>query len=138
MPELFPGAEIAPLAKTIYQRALAEVVFGKDSIHNDDYTRDAGYPGALVSAYVLAGYMSEPMVRLFGESWFVSGKIALSFIGKGVQQGDKVTIGGRVTDVEPEAGGLRVSLELWLEKAAGERPVLGRASGLLAPTAAPA
>lgn len=34
-------------------------------IHNDSYTKAAGYPGALVSAYVLAGYMSELLVNFF-------------------------------------------------------------------------
>jgi hypothetical protein len=76
--------------------------------------------------------MSEPMVRLFGESWFTSGKISLTFIGKGVQQGDAVTIGGRVTDVRTVAGGAEVHLELWMDKADGARPVIGRASGLIA------
>lgn len=126
------GFVIPILAKTIFQRALTENRFAPDSIHNDDYTRRSGYPGALVSAYVLAGYMSEPMVHLFGESWFTRGKISLTFIGKGVQQGDAVTIGGRVTDSKPAPDGSEVHLELWMEKAAGTRPVVGRASGLIA------
>src|SRR5688572_19702448 len=84
------GTELPRLGKTIYQRSMAQNAFAADSIHNDDYTRKSGYPGALVSAYVLNGYMSEPLVRLFGASWFTTGKLALSFLGRGVQQGDKV------------------------------------------------
>jgi hypothetical protein len=126
------GSEIAPIAKVIFQRALAEASFSADSIHNDAYTKRSGYPGALVSAYVLAGYMSEPMVRLFGAGWFTSGKISLTFVGKGVQQGDPVSIGGRVIEVEPVPGGHRIGLEIWMDKADGSRPVVGRASAILA------
>ena len=39
-----------------------------DSIHNDDCTKQQGYPGALVSAYSLVSYMSEPMVAFSGKS----------------------------------------------------------------------
>jgi len=57
---------------------------------------------------------------------------SLTFVGKGVQQGDAVTIGGRVTDVRTVAGGAEVHLELWMDKSDGARPVIGRASGLIA------
>jgi hypothetical protein len=118
------------VAKTVFQRALAEREFSADSIHNDEYTRAHGYPGALISAYVLAGYMSEPMVSFFGASWFSSGELALRFIGKGVQQGDRVTCGASVREVRAGSPP-RVVLDVWMEKADGARPVLGTASALL-------
>lgn len=127
-----PGYELPGTEKTIFQRALAERAFSADSIHNDDYTRQHGYPGALISAYVLAGYMSEPMVRFFGSSWFSSGEISLRFIGTGVQQGDRVTCGARVREIQAAAGDCpRLILDVWMEKADGTRPVLGTASGIL-------
>ncbi len=130
--ELRPGYALPPLEKTVFQRALAERTFSADSIHNDDYTTRHGYPGALVSAYVLAGYMSEPMVTFFGRSWFTSGEIALRFIGQGVQQGDRVTCGASVREVQPtDAGPPRVILDVWMEKDGGIRPVAGTASALL-------
>ena len=122
------GAEIPAMHKVVFQRALARGGFSKDSIHSDDHTRQHGYPGALVSAYVLAGLMSEPMVAFFGESWFTTGKIALTFIGKGVQQGDKVTCRGTVRDVSDG----RVTIDVWMEKDTGEKVVVGEASGVLA------
>jgi hypothetical protein len=127
------GYQLPQLEKTIFQRALAERSFSEDSIHNNDYTTQHGYPGALVSAYVLAGYMSEPMVTFFGKSWFTTGEIALRFIGKGVQQGNKVTIGGAVREVQEAADGAspRVVLDIWMEKDGGVRPVIGTASAVL-------
>ncbi len=128
--ELRVGDAIPGTHKTIYQRALAENQFSPDSIHNDDYTRAKGYPGALVSAYVLNGYMSEMMVRLFGWSWFSTGRIDLTFIGKGVQQGDRVTCGGCVKALEDAPNGRRVIVEIWMDKEDGGRPVVGEASAI--------
>jgi hypothetical protein len=127
------GDELATCEKVVYQRALAEREFSAESIHNDDYTRRQGYPGALVSAYVLCGYMSEPLVRFFGASWFTSGEISLRFIGKGVQQSDQVRCGGTVREIVPDADDVhrRVVLDVWMEKANGARPVVGTASAVV-------
>ncbi len=124
------GDPVPSTRKTIYQRALVEATFSAESIHNDDYTRAKGYPGALVSAYVLNGYMSEMLVAFFGWTWFTSGHIALTFIGKGVQQGDEVVCGGRIKSIEDGAEGRRVILDIWMDKADGARPVIGEASAI--------
>ena len=131
--EIRPGYQLPPVEKTVYQRALAERAFLEDSIHNDDYTKGQGYPGALVSAYVLAGYVSEPLVNLFGRSWFTTGEFAIRFIVHGVQQGDRVTIGGEVREIQQgdDGGPRRVLLDVWMEKEGGIRPVIGTASAVL-------
>jgi hypothetical protein len=126
------GDALPPIRKPIFQRALAERTFSTDSIHNDDYTQQHGYPGALVSAYVIAGYVTEPLVKFFGESWFTTGKYKLKFIGKGLQQGDPIVCGAVVTAVEDLGDGeQRVSLDIWIDKASGVRPVVGQAIGVL-------
>lgn len=133
------GDQIAPTHKTVYQRALAEREFSTDSIHNDDYTKQHGYPGALVSAYVLAGYTSELLVNFFGESWIQTGTFKLKFIGKGVQQGDSISCGGVITGVEEGPDGdPRVTLDIWIEKDGGLRPVIGQASAILLRDTVPA
>jgi hypothetical protein len=128
------GDDIPATHKTVYQRALAEREFSVDSIHSDGHTRKHGYPGALVSAYVIAGYITEPLVRFFGESWLTTGTYKLKFIGKGLQQGDAISCGAVVTGLEKLAGGdRRVSLDVWIEKDGGVRPVIGQASAVLTP-----
>src|SRR2546423_7278982 len=122
------GDHLPLLTKTVYQRALDRIHFREDSIHNDDYTRSQGYPGALVSAYVLAGYMSEPLVHLFGALWFTAGSYALTFLSPGVQQGDRVTIGGRVTSRErTDEGRSRLTVGAWMAKK-GRKDVVDSAS----------
>lgn len=131
---LQPGYRLPDLTKSSFQRALAEREFSPDSIHNDAYTRKHGYPGALTSAYVLAGYMTEPMVTFFGSSWFTSGELSLKFIGRGVQQGDQITCRATVREVvqADDDGAPRVLLDVWMEKPDGSRPVVGTASAIYA------
>ena len=128
---LIPGAEIPPLSKTVYQRALAEREFVADSVHSDGYTQAKGYPGALVSAYVITGYVAELMIGLFGESWAGEGRYRVKFIGTGLQQGDAIAVHGIVRTVSPlEDGRERVTLDLWIERADGAKAVVGEASGV--------
>jgi hypothetical protein len=126
-----PGVQLEPTRKKIFQRSFVTKTYGRDSIHNDEYTRKNGYPGALISAYVLSGMVSELLVNFFGESWVTTGKYHLKFIGKGLQQGNVVQCGGVVTAVEDCGGGdRRVCFDVWIEKD-GSRPVIGTASGIL-------
>lgn len=127
------GTELPETHKVVYQRSLESTTFAEDSSHNDENARSFGYPGALVSAYVLCGLMSEPLVNYFGASWFTTGRLSVRFVGKGVQQGDRVTCGGVIRDAELFAdGSRRLELELWMDKENGVRPVIGQASGILA------
>lgn len=124
------GAEIPSTRKRAYQRALDESRFASNSIHNDDYTRQHGYAGALMSAYVLCGYMSEPLVKFFGASWFEGGSLALTFINGGVQQGDTITCGGRLISSSQTSAGERHELTLSMHKNDGTCVVTGHASGV--------
>jgi hypothetical protein len=125
------GSEISPVSKVSYQRSLDENVFMPDSIHNDDYTRTKGYAGALTSSYVLCGYMSEMLVNFFGAGWLKGGKIALTYIDGGVQQGDRITCHGVIMEGIEEEDGIRLNLDLWMEKGEGVKVAVGKASGVL-------
>jgi len=125
------GSEMPPVRKKSYQRSLDETVFMADSIHNNDYTRGKGYAGALTSSYVLCGYMSELLVNFFGPSWLKGGQIALTFINGGVQQGDEITCRGVITERVEEKGGIRLNLDIWMEKGEGVKVAVGKASGII-------
>ncbi len=125
------STEIPSVVKTAYQRALRERSFLSDSSHNEEYAQSIGYPGRLVSGYVLCAYLSEMLVNFFGPGWLRGGEFSVSFISPGVQEGDIVTCRGLIADEVTETAGKRVSLDIWLEKAQGSRVVVGRASGAL-------
>jgi hypothetical protein len=125
------GREIPPVRKRSYQRSLDENVFLPDSIHNNDYTRSKGYAGALTSSYVLCGYMSEMMVNFFGPGWLKGGRIALRFVDGGVQQGDEIICRGVIVERTEEGDGVRLNLDIWMEKGGGVKVAVGTASGVL-------
>jgi hypothetical protein len=125
------GMEIPPVRKKSYQRSLDELKFAADSIHNNDYTRGKGYAGALTSSYVLCGYMSELLVNFFGPSWLKGGQIALTFINGGVQQGDEIICRGVITERVEEESGIRLNLDIWMEKGEGVRVAVGKACGII-------
>src|SRR5204863_4371666 len=100
IPTVAPGVSLPLTHKVIFQRSFVTKTYGSDSIHNDDYTKRNGYPGALISAYVLTGLVSEVLVNFFGESWMTTGKYHLKFTGKGLQQGNAVQCGALITKIE--------------------------------------
>ena len=122
---------VPPVIKEAYQRALDIADFKPGSSHLDDYAQSRGYSGALLSGYILCGYINEFMVNLFGEKWFTGGEVSLAFINKGVRQHDKVTIKGTVVQKTDTADGTRVTIDFWMEKEDGIKVVVGQASGII-------
>src|SRR5436305_12210374 len=97
------GTALPTTQKVIFQRSFVTKTYGSDSIHNDAYTKRNGYPGALISAYVLSGLVSEVLVDFFGESWMTTGRYHLKFTAKGLQQGTAVQCCG-VVDRSEDSG----------------------------------
>lgn len=125
------GSEIPPLRKVAYQRLLHEQVFSDTSIHNTEYARSKGYAGALVSGYVLGCYVSEMLVNFFGRSWLRGGKLEVNFVNGGVQDGDEVVCRGIVVERIEEEAGVRLNLDIRMEKGQGVEVVVGTASGIV-------
>jgi len=123
------GMPVPPVTKEAYQRALDIADFKPGSSHLDGYAQSRGYSGALLSGYILCGYINEFMVNFFGEKWFTGGEVSLAFINKGVRQHDKVVIKGTVVRKTDTADGIRVTIDFWMEKEDGVKLVVGQASG---------
>lgn len=125
------GVEIPSVVKTAYQWSLHEREFLPDSSHNEEYAKSKGYPGRLVSGYVLCAYMTEMLVNFFGPGWLKGGKFSAMFISPGVQEGDVLTCRGIIADEVSEKAGKHVNLNIWIEKMTGLKVVVGKASGIL-------
>lgn len=128
------GSEIPSLTKIAWQRALHEKTFLSDSIHDDQYTRSHGYAGPLVSGYILNEYMSQMLLDFFGPYWLKGGVISQNFINDGVQEGDRLVGHGRIIGMSEEAAGIRLNLDIWMEKGQGVKILVGKASGLVSKT----
>jgi hypothetical protein len=121
------GQEIPSLAKTAYMPIDPNT---RNVIHTDDYAKDFGMRGALIGGSTLLSYVLEMLFAYFGRKWFEHGRIKVSYIGGGAINGDAVTAHGLVTGSEPEAGGQRLFLDVWLENQNGDKVVVGQASCL--------
>ncbi len=130
MEDLKPGPEIPPATRIAYQRALDEFPFLEDSSHKDDYARTKGYPAALLSGYVLCGYLSKYFEDFFGPDWFTGGEIDLVFV-KAVHQKQSITIRASVAKKTQSKVGSRLSLAFRLQQSDGTINVKGKASGII-------
>ncbi len=125
-----PGRSLPSFTRIAFQRALDEFPFLDDSSHKNDYARTKGYPAALLSGYVLCGYLSKYFEDFFGPDWFCGGEIDLAFI-KAVHQKQPVTIQASVNQkIEREDGAL-LTLAFRLQQGDGTINVKGRASGII-------
>ena len=125
-----PGREIPSFTRIAYQRALDEFPFLDDSSHKDDYARTKGYPAALLSGYVLCGYLSKYFEDFFGPDWFCGGEIELAFI-KAVHQKQPITIRASITEKIGGKDGTRLTLAFRIQQENGSINVKGRAKGFL-------
>jgi hypothetical protein len=124
------GHEIPSLTRIAYQRALDEFPFLDDSSHKDVYARTKGYPAALLSGYVLCGYLSKYFEDFFGPPWFTGGEIELAFI-KAVHQKQSITIRAKVIENAEVKDKSRQTLAFSIEQGDGSVNVKGTASGII-------
>ena len=119
------GDEIPTLQKTAYMPIDPNT---RNVIHTDDYAREFGMRGALIGGSTLLSYVLEMLYGYFGDGWYTQGKIKVSYIGGGAINGDVVTAHGLITGLEPEDGGTRVTLDVWMENQMQTKMVVGQAS----------
>ena len=131
------GYQIPPVSYEVTQEKIntfSRFVFeGQDlkNIHTDDEAaRKAGLPAAVAQGRYPIAFISEEMLKLFGEKWFRGGKLSVD-IKKPIFGGDIVTVGGVVTEKMAEGDATRLVLEVWLENQKGDKVTAGKASGLV-------
>lgn len=131
---LVPGTPLVPLVKTVMQDQIAVFsLVGKHlrNIHTDiQVARKAGLKDTLAQGMMESNYITELLTHFFGPSWFTTGWQKVKFL-RPVFAGETLTIRGVIAGEQPEAGGTRVDLEVWVENAAGDMTAAGWASGRL-------
>jgi len=125
------GMPVPELKKTAYQKALDIGNFLPDSSHKDNYAQTKGYPSALLSGYILCGYINQFLVSFFGSGWLKGGDVSLAFV-KAVHQNYEIAIRGTVKSKRAVKGGARVKIDFWIEGEGGVKHVLGEASATIA------
>ena len=121
------GQEIPSLTKTAFMPIEEDA---RNPIHTEEYAKKFGMRGALVAGSTLLSYMLEMLYNTFGEKWLSHGKINISFIGGGALNGDQIAVHGKVKSIEPQEGGDRITLDLWMENQNSVKIMVGEANCL--------
>jgi acyl dehydratase len=114
--------------------AYSRYVFeGKDTknIHTDEeVAKKAGLPGPVAQGRYPIAFISEALLRFFGEGWICGGSLDVA-LAKPIFPGDTITVKGLLKEKKQEGEALRIVLEVWLENQHGEKATIGTASGLV-------
>ncbi len=122
------GAELIPLSKKF---TLDMFQTGIASIHNDVAAAKAeGLPGPIAVGPQVAALIFRMVRMAFGAGWVEGGRTALTF-RRPTPCDAFVTAKGTVTATEIEGDRTRVTCDVWVETAAGEKTIVGTASGLV-------
>jgi acyl dehydratase len=72
-------------------QALNDAESSENRIHSDDIAAKYGFTGALVSGVNVFGYLTQPLVKCYGEHWLTQGMMDVIFL-KPAYQGELLTI----------------------------------------------
>lgn len=109
---------------TLQILALNDAEESENRIHSDEVAARYGFKGALVSGVNIFGYLTQPLVRIYGEQWLQKGMLDVLFM-KPAYQDDLLTIStenlddtsdkrSHLTSAHNEQGQLLARLESWL------------------------
>lgn len=101
------------------------------TLHNDQEAAELeGLPRPVAVAPQVAALIFRMMRMCFGDGWIVGGKGSLTF-RRPVWSDDFATARGIVTGKALEGDRVRISCDVWVERADGERSVVGTCSALV-------
>lgn len=124
------GRALAPLSRLVSEDVCMAFSGPTLNYHTDrDAARALGFPDIVVQGMLPICLVSELLTREYGSGWMAGGKMDVRLVNV-LWGGEQATARAEETDETPEAGRVRVGLDVWVEKADGTRVVLGRASAL--------
>ena len=98
------------------------------NFHTDEeIAKSLGFPSLLAQGALVACYISQMCTRFLGERWFTHGQLKVQF-KKPVFTPQRITAKGRLAERGEEAGGTRLTFEVWVENEADEQVQTGTAS----------
>ena len=123
------GTELLPLVKGPITREdlkrYAAASGDPNPMHTDEeFARNAGYPGVFAHGMLSMGYLGEFLVQAGGVG---SIRRFRARFAKLTWPGDVVTCRGRVTAVRDEGAARLVDCDIWIENQEGERKLVGAA-----------
>jgi acyl dehydratase len=106
-------------------KAYAAASGDPNPMHTDEeFARNAGYPGVFAHGMLSMGYLAEFLVQAGGVGSVR--RFRTRFV-KLTWPGEVITCRGRVSGIADEGAERRVECEIWTENQAGERKLVGSA-----------
>jgi acyl dehydratase len=125
-----PGPELEPLEKTISLEMCQAFSGPHRNYHTDrEMARAMGFPDVVVQGMMSICFISELLTRGFGAGWYCGGKLSVNLVNV-VWPEERLLVRGKVREEMPEGTKTRVHLDVWCEKAAGVKTIVGTASAL--------
>jgi len=101
------------------------------TIHTDvEAARREGLPAPVATGPQVAALIFRQLRTCFGEGWIVGGRCDLTF-RRPVYVTDFCVARGAVKRREDSPDGVRLFCDVWIENAAGDKVIVGSASGLV-------
>jgi len=124
------GDELEPLVKgEITKEMLVEygdAALDGNPLHtDDDFARDAGYPGVFAQGMLSMGFLGQFLVDRFGPEAIKRFKVRFSKI---TWPGETITCRGVCTRKYTEAGERLADLDIYTENQDGEKKLVGTAT----------
>jgi acyl dehydratase len=124
------GLELPPLVKGPITRedlkAYAAASGDPNPMHTDDeFARNAGYPGVFAHGMLSMGYLGQFLAQLAGIG---AVRRFRTRFAKLTWPGDVITCRGRVTGIADRGAERLVECEIWTENQDGERKLVGSAT----------
>ena len=104
--------------------ALNDAETSENRIHSDEIAKKHGFSSALVSGVNVFGYLSQPLVRAYGEAWLTEGIMNVIFIKPAYQDslltietenlGQESSQRSHLSTAQDEQGTPLARLETWL------------------------
>ncbi|HKJ23745.1 MAG TPA: MaoC family dehydratase [Myxococcota bacterium] len=124
------GRDLASTTKVVDQRRCWMFSGPGKNYHTDaEAAKQLGFPNIVVQGMMSTCFVSEIMLREFGEGWLRGGKSSLKLTNV-LWVDETVSTFGKVREERPEGTQTRVVCEVWCEKPDGTRILIGEASAL--------
>lgn len=124
------GVALAPLRLEVTDEVCMAFSGPAENYHtNREAALAFGFPDIVVQGMLPVCLVSELLTRDFGLGWLAGGKMDVRLVNV-LWARDKVEARAETVDEVPEAGRIRVHLDVWVQKDDGTKVVVGTASAL--------
>jgi acyl dehydratase len=124
------GARLPEARKKVTQEVIdryAEASGDFNPIHVDQaYAAKTPLGGTIAHGMLVMAYASEMMAETFGQDWLTGGRLEARFRAP-ARPGDVLTVGGKVSAVEPREGHRVVRCDVIVHNQRGETVMAGEA-----------